>query len=56
MFSPNEGKGNGRGISGFAVNRGAVNWGFTVPITKYVKKNPGSESADREVYAPTLAS
>ena len=27
MFSPVWGKGNGRGISGFAVNRGAVNWG-----------------------------
>ena len=32
MFSPIWGKGNGRGISGFAVNRGAVNRGFTVPI------------------------
>ena len=31
MFSPIWGKGNGRGISGFAVNRGAVNRGFTVP-------------------------
>ena len=30
MFSPIWGKGNGRGISGFAVNRGAVNRGFTV--------------------------
>ena len=29
MFSPIWGKGNGRGISGFAVNRGAVNRGFT---------------------------
>ena len=34
MFSPIWGKGNGRGISGFAVNRGAVNRGFTVsPLT-----------------------
>ena len=32
MFSPIWGKGNGRGISGFAVNRGAVNRGFTVPL------------------------
>ena len=32
MFSPIWGKGNGRGISGFAVNRGAVNRGFTVLI------------------------
>ena len=32
MFSPIWGKGNGRGISGFAVNRGAVNRGFTVVI------------------------
>ena len=30
MFSPIWGKGNGRGISGFAVNWGAVNRGFTV--------------------------
>ena len=30
MFSPIWGKGNGRGIPGFAVNRGAVNRGFTV--------------------------
>ena len=34
MFSPNRtpiwGEGNGRGISGFAVNRGAVYRGFTV--------------------------
>jgi len=30
VFSPIRGKGNGRGISGFAVNRGAVNRGFTV--------------------------
>ena len=30
MFSPIWGKENGRGISGFAVNRGAVNRGFTV--------------------------
>ena len=32
MFSPIWGKGNGRGISGFAVNRGAVNRGFTVSV------------------------
>jgi len=32
MFSPIWGKGNGRGISGFAVNRGAVNRGFTVLV------------------------
>ena len=30
MFSPIWGKGNGRGISGFLVNRGVVNRGFTV--------------------------
>ena len=30
MFSPIWGKENGRGISGFAVNRDAVNRGFTV--------------------------
>ena len=30
MFSLIWGRGNGRGISGFAVNRGAVNRGFTV--------------------------
>ena len=30
MFSPIWGEGNGRGISGFAVNRGAVYLGFTV--------------------------
>ena len=35
MFSAIWGKGNGRGISGFAVNRGAVNRGFTV-IVKYL--------------------
>ena len=29
-FSPIWGKGNGRGISGFAVHRGTVNRGFTV--------------------------
>ena len=34
MFSPIWGKGNGRGISGFAVNRGAVNRGFTVNHSK----------------------
>ena len=38
MFSPIWGKGNGRGISGFAVNRGAVNRGFTVQ-GKHVKVN-----------------
>ena len=32
MFSPIWGKGNGSGISGFAVNRGAVNRGFTVVV------------------------
>ena len=30
MFSPIWGEGNGRGISGFEVNRGAVYRGFTV--------------------------
>ena len=30
MFSPIWGKGNGRGISGFAVNQDAVNRGFTI--------------------------
>ena len=30
MFSPIWGKGNGRNVSGFAVNWGAVNQGFTV--------------------------
>ena len=35
MFSPIWGKGNGPGISGFAVNRGAVNQGFTVVMYQY---------------------
>ena len=30
MLRTIRGKGDGRGISGFAVNRGAVNRGFTV--------------------------
>ena len=35
MLRKIRGKGDGRGISGFAVNRGTVNRGFTV-----VEKNP----------------
>ena len=35
MFSPIWGKGNGCGISGFAVNRGAVNRGFTVYLIEH---------------------
>jgi len=38
------GKGNGRGISGFVVNRGSVNRGFTVILVptkiKIAKKHP----------------
>ena len=37
MFSPIWGKRNGRGISGFAVNRGAVNRGFTVVLFEKIK-------------------
>ena len=39
MFSPIWGKGNGRGISGFAVNRGAVNRGFTVIVFSISNKH-----------------
>ena len=35
MFSPIWGEGDGRGISGFAVNRGAVYRGFTVSTITY---------------------
>ena len=40
MFSPIWGIGNGRGISGFAVNRGAVNRGFTVPTISRLEDKP----------------
>ena len=37
MVSPIWGEGNGRGISGFAVNRGAVYRGFTVFVVGLVR-------------------
>ena len=41
MFSPIWGEGNGCGISGFAVYRGAVYRGFTVidKISKFISKS-----------------
>ena len=39
MLSPIRGKEDGRGIMGFAVNRGAVNRGFTVSVIS----SPGTQ-------------
>ena len=52
MFSPIWGKGNGRGISGFAVNRGAVNRGFTV--LRLAEKTSCQELRSRQMYHPGL--
>ena len=46
IFSPIWGEGNGRGISGFAVNRGAVNRGFTVLTKKNYIERPYFQSSD----------
>ena len=50
MFSPIWGKENGRCILGFAVNQGAVNRGFTVPVYIICKIFSKSSKMQQGVY------